>query len=68
MGENWVESLIFFSKDDIRESQRLWIPYRDAWVALGKVRYPKVSAAAWQTWLTRLRIRQLEEFQENYLN
>jgi uncharacterized protein YecT (DUF1311 family) len=57
-----------FSKDDIRESQRLWIPYRDAWVALGKVRYPKVSAAAWQTWLTRLRVRQLEEFQENYLN
>ncbi len=47
--------------DTPRDTQRAWRAYRDAWVAFGKARYPRVPAYAWQAWLTERRIRQLEE-------
>ena len=48
--------------DDIRNTQRLWLRYRDAWVAFGAVKYPSVSADSWRTWATLARTRQLVRF------
>ena len=45
--------------DGVRETQRLWLPYRDAWVAFAATRYPDVPADAWRAWLTRTRTRAL---------
>jgi uncharacterized protein YecT (DUF1311 family) len=47
--------------DGIRAVERNWIKYRDAWVAFGKVRYPKVSADSWRTLFTQERTAQLKE-------
>ncbi len=52
------------TKSDVRETQRLWLKYRDAWVALGRSRYPSVSAYSWKALLTQRRIKQLEALQE----
>lgn len=46
----------------IKEAQRIWITYRDAWVAFGKIRCPQLPAEAWKTMLTLERIVQLKEF------
>jgi uncharacterized protein YecT (DUF1311 family) len=46
----------------IKATEKAWIRYRDAWVALGARRYPSVPADAWKTWLTRERIAQLRAF------
>lgn len=46
---------------DILASQRVWLRYRDAWVAFGKQRYPGVSAATWVATLTEARQKQLAE-------
>lgn len=47
-------------KDDIRETQRKWEAYRDAWVRFGSIRYPKVNKEAWDFWATQERLRQLK--------
>lgn len=39
----------------IREAERAWLKYRDAWVAFAKLRYPSVPAAAWLVLLTNNR-------------
>jgi uncharacterized protein YecT (DUF1311 family) len=41
----------------IRTAQRAWLPYREAWVTFGKVKYPSVTAESWRTWLTQERAR-----------
>jgi uncharacterized protein YecT (DUF1311 family) len=46
----------------IKATEKAWIRYRDAWVALGARRYPSVPGDAWKTWLTRERIEQLRAF------
>lgn len=38
------------------EKQRSWLAYRDAWMALGKLRYPSVAPHAWKAYFTRKRI------------
>ncbi|MDD3183273.1 MAG: DUF1311 domain-containing protein, partial [Alphaproteobacteria bacterium] len=43
------------SKDGLRKTQRLWLAYRDAWVAFAVLRYPHVSADSLKTVLTRER-------------
>lgn len=43
---------------DIRETQRIWLPYRDAWVRLGVAAH--LSPDAVLTRITRLRLAQLE--------
>ncbi len=48
--------------DAISDTQKLWIAYRDAWLAFGKARYPAVSAVSWQTWLTQERAEMLRRF------
>lgn len=50
--------------EGIRDTERVWIRYRDAWVAFGAKRYPSVSADAWRTWATTQRERQLRELYE----
>ena len=47
--------------DGIQRTQRSWLAYRDAWVAFGKVKYPKVTANAWRAYFTRKRIAMLEK-------
>ncbi|SRR6266404_7337074 len=46
----------------IRNSQRSWIPYRQAWVKFGRVKYPNVTAVSWQAWVTEHRIEELKEW------
>jgi hypothetical protein len=41
--------------ETIRDAQRLWPGYRDAWVAFAHERYPAVPASAWAALLTRER-------------
>ena len=50
--------------EGIRDTERVWIRYRDAWVAFGAKRYPSVPADAWRTWATTERERQLRELYE----
>ena len=46
--------------ESVRETQRLWLRYRDAWVEFGQRRYPHVSSWSWLGWLTTWRNRQFE--------
>lgn len=48
--------------EGIRETQRSWIRYRDAWVAFAANRYPSVSAASVKTYFTRERADILKAF------
>jgi uncharacterized protein YecT (DUF1311 family) len=47
--------------DGIREAERAWIKYRDAWIAFGAQKYPAVSADAWRTFFTLEREKALKE-------
>jgi hypothetical protein len=40
----------------IRESERVWLRYRDAWIAFGGVRWPEVTRESWLCYLTRQRL------------
>lgn len=51
------------TRDGVRATQRAWLAYRDAWVALGATRYPSVPAHAWKALLTQRRIDQLDDFE-----
>jgi uncharacterized protein YecT (DUF1311 family) len=50
------------TREDIKGTQAAWMKYRDAWVAFGKKKYPKVSEAMVKTWLTQQRREMLEKF------
>lgn len=41
------------------EKQRSWLAYRDAWLALGKLRYPSVAPHAWRAYFAKRRIAAL---------
>ena len=45
----------------IRDAQRAWLPYRDAWAAFGAARAPEVPRHAWLAQVTRARIVALRE-------
>lgn len=47
--------------EGVRETERLWLRYRDAWVAFAATRYPETAANAWRAWLSRARARALSE-------
>ncbi|MBN8741547.1 MAG: hypothetical protein BGP24_19390 [Lysobacterales bacterium 69-70] len=49
------------TSDGIRVAERAWIRYRDAWVAFGAQKYPKVGADAWRAHFTAERERALKE-------
>lgn len=48
--------------EDIKTTQIAWTAYREAWIAFGKVKYPKVSDESWKTWLALQRREMLEKF------
>ncbi len=50
------------TREGIRETQRKWIPYRDAWVGFGGKVRPEVPADAWKAWATRERAEMLARF------
>ncbi len=54
------------TKVDIRNAQRVWLKFRDAWVEFAKHKYPTVEDVVWKTWLTRERIELLKEFSETH--
>lgn len=45
----------------IRDAERAWLKYRDAWIAFAKLRYPTCDPNAWLTLLTNDRIAVLED-------
>lgn len=47
------------ASDGVRETQRSWLPYRDAWVAFAAARYPDIAADAWRAWLSNTRSKAL---------
>lgn len=47
--------------DGLRTTQRSWLRYRDAWVALAAVRWPAMPKEVWLAWLTEARTRALVE-------
>jgi hypothetical protein len=49
------------SQSELKESQELWLKYRDAWVSFGRLRYPATRAADWIAWCTWDRAIDLEE-------
>jgi hypothetical protein len=49
------------NRNGVRETQRAWLPYRDAWVAFAASRYPTVTTDAVKTFLTRERTGVLEK-------
>jgi uncharacterized protein YecT (DUF1311 family) len=67
LGENKVEGGCGSSSVDateIRDVQRLWIAYRDAWIAFGRARHPGSAAAGWNAVLTRERAQELRNVTE----
>jgi hypothetical protein len=48
--------------ESISKVEELWKPYRDAWVAFGKEKFPKVDAANWKAWGAQQRAQLLEHF------
>lgn len=52
------------SKDGIKDTQRKWIRYRDAWVAFCHKQFPNVQSAGIKTLVTNLRIELLKPFAE----
>ena len=48
------------TKDDVRDTQRAWLKYRDAWTTFGPKRYPKTNAQTWNDWATERRIDDLK--------
>lgn len=52
---------ITITSKGIKETERQWLNYRDAWVDFGRLKCPNVSAESWKTLITKERIKQLEE-------
>lgn len=50
------------SKEGIRQAERRWPKYRDAWAAFVKLKYPHVDPASIEVRLTRDRTGDLDEF------
>jgi uncharacterized protein YecT (DUF1311 family) len=47
--------------DGVRETQRAWLRYRDAWVRFAALRWPGTPADAWKAWLTTERTKALAD-------
>ncbi len=48
------------SSESIRKTQPSWLAYREAWIALGKARWPNVTPTSWKTWTAQERVVMLE--------
>ena len=58
-GSEWFGGRL--RQEDVRNVQRAWLKYRDAWAEFGSVKYPRVSRESWKTWTTRKRTAMLTE-------
>lgn len=47
--------------EGVRDTERLWLRYRDAWVAFAAARYPDTAKDAWRAWLSRVRAKALSD-------
>jgi uncharacterized protein YecT (DUF1311 family) len=47
--------------DGVRDAERAWLKYRDAWVTFARLRYPAISVEAWLTLLTHDRVSILQD-------
>ncbi len=56
-----ITSYTTVTKDEVKQTQRAWLKYRDALVSFGALRYPAVPASAWKGLLTQRRAKQLSE-------
>jgi hypothetical protein len=45
----------------INKTEKTWQAYKDAWIAFGKKKYPKVTVVSWNAWLTQDRVVMLEK-------
>ena len=54
------DSEIMPNEERIRDTERAWLEYREAWVAFGAIKWPSVSAESWRTWLTQARTEELK--------
>lgn len=52
-------------RSGVKRTQILWLNYRDAWIAFGKIKYPQVDADSWKTWLTDKRLKMLQDLAES---
>jgi hypothetical protein len=48
------------SSSGIRQTERLWLQYRDAWIALGTKARPGSPGDSWKAYVTRERVGQLK--------
>jgi hypothetical protein len=48
------------SQAAFRNTQRMWIRFRDAWVTFAQLRWPEINSDSWMTYLTRQRTKQIE--------
>lgn len=49
------------TKEAIKETQKAWLKYRDAWVSFGHVKYPSVDAKSWMGFFSDQRVKHLKE-------
>ena len=43
----------------VKNTQQLWLKYREEWVRFGRTKYPQVSADSWKAWITQERVAML---------
>ncbi len=60
--DQFAEATGDVEQSGIKQTQRAWLKYRDAWAAFVAAAYPDVPRAAVLNWLTLRRVKQLEEF------
>jgi hypothetical protein len=60
LSQDWTD-VGTLDADGVRSTQRLWLKYRDSWGAFASARYPKLSESEWKAWLTKQRVKQLED-------
>jgi hypothetical protein len=54
------------TREGIRTTQRAWLPYRGAWIALGVKARPDTQRDGWRAFITRERVRMLAELGSAY--
>jgi uncharacterized protein YecT (DUF1311 family) len=52
------------NKEGIQKTQKAWLHYRDAWVAFGHLKCPKMTKDSWKALITKERIKELQALTE----
>lgn len=61
----WGRSML--EEEDVRKTQRLWLPYRDQFIAFLQVIHPEVSGDSVRIWLNEKRIENFIEMLGRYV-